>query len=192
MQRKTLIGGVALVAILLVLTTALFMNKKPAFHGAVIDPPMQAAEINLTDQSGQAFRLSGLRGKVVLLYFGYTNCPNECPLTMAHLKQALEILGDRSKDVQVIMISTDPVRDTPQALAGFLGKFNPAFLGLTGTPDELAGTWKDYGVTVLDNGETHSNFIYVIDRAGNLRLTFLPDTLPEDVAADLGLLLGGK
>jgi protein SCO1/2 len=175
--------------ILLLVTGILLAARKPSFHGAVIDPPMAAADIMLLDQDGRTFQLSGIRGKVVVLYFGYTNCPDECPLTMAHLKQALDILGDRSKDVQVAMISTDPVRDTPQALGDFMGKFNPSFLGLTGTPDDLARVWKDYGVTVLDGGETHSNFIYVIDRAGDLRLTFLPDSSPEDVASDLAIFV---
>ena len=74
-----------------------------------------------------------MRGKVVLLFFGFTNCVDECPLTMAHIKLALEMLGDGAQDVQVVLVSTDPVRDTPQVLQDFLGKFNPAFLGITGT-----------------------------------------------------------
>lgn len=111
---------------------------------------------------------------------------------MAHLKQAVDQLGNRSKDMQVVMISTDPTRDTRQAMKEFLDKFNPAFIGLTGTPDELAKTWKDYGVTVENGGETHSYFIYVIDQSGNLRETFFPDSLPADEAADVSLLLNEK
>ena len=90
------------------------------------------------------------------------------------------------------MVTTDPARDTPQAMKAFLGKFNPNFLGLPGTPEELAKVWKDYDVTVLDNGETHSSLTYVIDRNGNIRLTFLPDTPPEDIASDLQTLLAEK
>jgi protein SCO1 len=189
MRRRPFLTGLILIAALAVLTVVMFLNRKPVFRGAVIDPPMAAAEIKLSDQNGREFRLSSFKGRVVALYFGYTNCPDECPLTMALLKQALEILGDSADEVQVAMITTDPARDTPQALADFMAKFNPTFLGLTGSPDELAGVWKDYGVTVLNGGETHSNFIYVIDRAGNLRLTFLPDTPPEDAASDLKILL---
>jgi protein SCO1/2 len=72
----------------------------------------------------------------------------------------------------------------------FLGKFDPGFVGLVGTPDELMKVWKDYGVTVEDGGETHSFFIYMIDKRGNFRETFLPDSLPADIAADTRLLLG--
>lgn len=167
----------------------LWINQKPSFHGTVIDPPIAAAEIQLTDFNGRPFRLSEMRGRIVLLYFGYTHCPDECPLAMARLKETLGRLGDRAAEVQVILVTTDPKRDTPQALREFLGKFNPTFLGLWGTPQELTRVWKDYGVTVMEDGETHSNFIYVIDRAGRLRLTFFPETSPSDAAADLQVLL---
>jgi protein SCO1/2 len=192
MQRKTLLVGVSIFVGLLALTAFLYLTSKPSFRGAVITPPWSAPEINLTDHNGRPFKMSDQHGKVVLLYFGYVNCPDECPLTMAHLKLALESLGDRAKDVQVIMVSTDPVRDTPQALKDFMEHFNPSFLGLTGTPAELQKVWKDYGVTVEDGGETHSTFLYVIDPTGNVRETFLPDTEPKDIAADVGLLLKGK
>lgn len=192
MQRKTLWLGISILALLVTTATVMFITRKQSFHGAVIEPAVPAAEINLTDDNGRPFRLSNYRGKAVLLYFGYTNCPNDCPLTMAHLKLALELLGTRARDVQVVMVSTDPARDTPEAMKAFLGKFNPNFLGLPGTPDELAKAWKDYGVTVLDNGETHSNFTYVIDQKGNLHLTFIPDTSPEDIASDLKILLAER
>jgi protein SCO1/2 len=192
MQRKTLLVGVGIFVGLLVLTAFLYLTSKPSFRGAVITPPWSAPEINLTDHNGKPFKMSDQQGKVVLLYFGYVNCPNECPLTMAHLKLALESLGDRAKDVQVIMVSTDPVRDTPQALKDFMEHFNPLFLGLTGTPGELQKAWKDYGVTVEAGGETHSTYLYVIDPTGNVRETFLPDTEPKDIAGDVGLLLRGK
>lgn len=192
MQRKTLFVGVSIFVGLLALTAFLYFTSKPSFRGAVITPPWSAPEINLTDHNGRPFKMSDQHGKVVLLYFGYVNCPDECPLTMAHLKLALESLGDRARDVQVIMVSTDPVRDTPQALKDFMEHFNPLFLGLTGTPGELQKVWKDYGVTVEAGGETHSTYLYVIDPAGNVRETFLPDTEPTDIAGDVGLFLKGK
>jgi protein SCO1/2 len=192
MQRKTLLVGVSIFVGLLALTAFLYLTSKPSFRGAVITPPWSAPEIDLTDHNGKTFKMSDQHGKVVLLYFGYVNCPNECPLTMAHLKLALESLGDRAKDVQVIMVSTDPVRDTPQALKDFMEHFNPLFLGLTGTPGELQKAWRDYGVTVEAGGETHSTYLYVIDPAGNVRETFLPDTEPKDIAGDIGLFLKGK
>jgi protein SCO1/2 len=192
MQRKTLLLGVSIFVVLMALTAIVYLTSKPSFRGAVITPPWPAPELKLTDHNGQPFTMSNQRGKAVLLYFGYVNCPNECPLTMAHLKLALESLGNRAKDVQVVMVSTDPVRDTPQALKDFMEHFNPSFLGLTGTPAELQKAWKDYGVTVAAGGETHSTFLYVIDPSGNVRETFLPDTESNDIAADVGLLLKGK
>ena len=192
MQRKTLLLGVSIFVVLMALTAIVYLTSKPTFRGAMITPPWPAPEVYLTDHNGQPFTMSNQRGKAVLLYFGYVNCPDECPLTMAHLKLALESLGDRAKDVQVVMVSTDPVRDTPQALKDFMEHFNPSFLGLTGTPAELQKAWKDYGVTVEAGGETHSTFLYVIDPSGNVRETFLPDTEPNDIAADVGLLLKRK
>lgn len=192
MKSKVLWAGIASIAAVAIVAAIMFLTTKPALHGAVIDPPLAAAEIQLQDFNGRPFSLSALRGKVVVLYFGYTNCPDECPLTMAHLKQATDLLAGQSNAVQVIMISTDPRRDTPQALKDFLGKFSPDFLGLSGTDQQLAQVWRDYGVTVEDGGETHSFFVYVIDRAGNFRETFLPDSEPADMAADLHWLATQK
>jgi protein SCO1 len=190
MQQKSIVWvGLAIVAALGLVTGIWFFRLKPALHGAVIDPPLPAAEIQMQDFNGKPFTMSGLRGKVAILYFGYTNCPDECPLTMAHLKQAMDLLGGQAKDVQIVMISTDPMRDTAQAMKDFLGKFDPSFIGLVGTQEQLTKVWKDYGVTVENGGETHSFFVYVIDRAGNFRETFLPDSLPSDEAADIRLLL---
>ena len=108
---------------------------------------------------------------------------------MAKLKQALEIVGEQSQDVKVAMVSTDPIRDTPQSMQDFLGKFNSDFLGLLGTTDQLSKIWNDYGVTVLDGGETHSSTIYAVDKNGKLRLALDTDLTPEDIASDLKILL---
>src|SRR5512141_109394 len=152
MQRKTLLVGMGILVVLVAIIAIFLFTNKPSFKGAVINPPWPAAEIKLTDHNGQPFTMSAQRHKVVLLYFGYVNCPDECPLTMAHLKLAREKLGDRARDVQVIMVSTDPARDTPQALKTFMEHFDPSFLGLTGTTSELQKTWADYGVAVENGG----------------------------------------
>jgi protein SCO1/2 len=108
---------------------------------------------------------------------------------MAHLKLAVDMLGDQASNVRVMMITTDPGRDTPAAMKVFLGKFDKDFVGLVGTPEQLAMVWHDYGVEVENGGETHSNYVYVLDTLGRLRETFLPDSSPADEAADLRLLL---
>lgn len=192
MQKRYVWVGIGSIAAVALVAAAWLITAKPTLHGAVIDPPLRAADIGLQDTNGQNFSLNSLRGKVVILYFGYTNCPDECPLTMAHLKLAMDRLGSQASDVRVIMITTDPKRDTAAALKAFLTKFSPDFIGLLGTQDQLAQVWRDYGVTVEDNGETHSFFVYMIDPAGNFRETFLPDSQPADIVADAQLLLAEK
>lgn len=163
-----------------------------SFKGDLLQPAATAPEINITDATGKNFQLSSLHGKVVLIFFGFTNCVDECPLTMAKLKLTLGSLGDQSQNMVVAMVSTDPVRDTPQGMQDFLGKFNPDFVGLPGTTDQLSKIWSDYGVAVLDGGETHSSYIYAIDKSGKLRLTMDTDLTSEDIASDLKILLTEK
>jgi protein SCO1 len=190
MSRKSIWFGIVSILLIAALTAGYFLwLRKPVLYGAVFDPPIPAAEITATDMYGNTFRMSDQRGKVVMLYFGYVNCPLECPLTMAHLSQVLDLLGTDARDVSVVMISTDPQRDTPQALAEFLGKFDASFLGITGDAAELTNIYQAYHVVVLDGGETHSSFTYVIDRNGQLRLTFVPDSTPEDIAHDLKIIM---
>ena len=179
---------ISLVIFMLLLAPACTMLKT-SFTGSVFSPPVPAAEINLMDHNGRPFQLGDSRGRVVLVFFGFSNCVNECPTTMAILRKALETVGDAAKDVDVVMVSTDPANDTPTSMREFMGKFNPAFLGLLGTPGELAKAWSDYGVVVEDGGETHSSLTYVVDRKGNLRETFSLDLSPDDIASDLKILL---
>jgi protein SCO1/2 len=171
------------------ISIVLILAACSSFHAKPIDPIEPAAEIELLDHNGRLFRLSDMHGKVVLLFFGFTNCVDECPLTMAHLKLALEELGDDAGSVQVVLVSTDPVRDTPSALAEFLGHFNPTFLGIPGDQEELAAIWDNYDIEVMDGGETHSSFTYAIDKAGNLRLKIASESSPDEIASDLRILL---
>ena len=109
---------------------------------------------------------------------------------MAVLAKARSLMGNQAGRVQVVFVATDPAGDTPQALGEFLNRFDPSFMGATGTASELQTVWKDYGVTVLDGGETHSNYIYLVDPQGDLRLTYAYPGNPDDIAADLQRLLG--
>jgi protein SCO1/2 len=192
MNRKLIIIGSACLAALVLAAGILVATHKPSFRGTVIAPPATAAEVKLTDSNRAPFLLSSQRGKVVLMYFGYTNCPDECPLTMAKLKQATDLLGTQAQAVQVLMVTTDPTRDDPAQLKKYVTSFNTAFLGLTGTPQDLQKVYSDYGVAVENNGETHTTFLYVIDPQGKLRLTFIgPEMNPQDVASDVQTLLKG-
>jgi protein SCO1/2 len=189
MNNKALWAAAVLTGLIAVAAATSYLTADRSLRGSVIDPPFQAAEISLTDSNGEPFMLSQARGNVAVIFFGFTNCPDECPLAMANLKLAVEMLGEGGDQVRVLLVTTDPARDTPETLRDFVGRFNPRFLGLTGTEEQLSRVWKDYGVTVMDGGETHSNYVYIIDRSGMLVETVLADAGPAEIAADLRLLL---
>lgn len=158
-----------------------------------------AYNFHLTDQNNQPLNLEQLRGKVVLLTFGFTHCPNICPTTLANLSWAYNLLTPEQKGkVQVVFVSVDPRRDTPEQLRGYTPFYNPAFVGATGTPDELAHTAKAYGVFYAADAPadpakpdsynvTHSAYVYLIDKAGRWRTMYGHEQLPErdKLAADL-------
>jgi len=184
--------GTAIVAVLVLAAGVLIATRRPSFRGVVISPTAPAAEINLTDSNGQPFSLNNQRGKVVLLYFGYTSCPDDCPATMAKLKLTMGLLGNLAQNVQVLMVTTDPTHDNAAQMKKWMTGFYPTFLGLMGTTDQLQQAYNAYGVTVEDGGDTHSTYLYVIDPKGNLRLTFDGPTMePQDVADDVQTLLKG-
>jgi len=189
MEKKVLWIGFGLMALLVMVAAIMSLTEKASFKGVVISPAPEAHDIKLTDQNSQPFELFAHKGKVTLIYFGYTNCPDECPLTMAKLKLVKGLLGDRSSEVEVIMVTTDPARDTPEKMKGYLQNFDPAFVGLTGSASDLEKVWKDYGVVVENGGETHSDRVYVIDQKGRLRLTFPFDMSGDDIKSDISQLL---
>jgi protein SCO1/2 len=189
MERKILIAGSVFLGVLIFVAVAASLVKKQEFKGVVISPSPNAPEISLINQFGHPFSLATEKGNVVLIYFGYTNCPDNCPLTMAKLKEVLAELKNQSSNIVVIMVTTDPGRDSPEKLKNYLANFNPQFLGLSGSVTDLEKVWKDYGVTVLDGGETHSDRVYVIDQQGHFRLTFPFEMSPADIAGDLRILL---
>ena len=187
MKRKFFWIGTGILALLVLAIGTVLIIKRipPALHGSVITPPALAPDFTLTSQTEQPIKLSDYRGKYILLFFGYSHCTEECPVSMADLAQALREIGDRASDVQVLFVSTDPVGDTPQSMTEFLGRFNPTFIGILGTSAQLQQVWSAYGVTVLDGGETHSSYTYVIDPKGYLLMTYPYPPNPDDVAADL-------
>jgi protein SCO1 len=190
-NRKFLV--VAMVLLVLIVASSLvyayLISSNPPFHGSLISPAEPAAGFTLTNQNGATTQLSDFRGKYVLLYFGFTNCTDECPLTMGYLKQMYDKLGDKADKVQVVLITTDPVNDTPEELGNFLSHFDPSFIGLTSSKEVLQPVWSSYGVTVMDNGETHSSFLYLIDPQGNLIATYPLLDSADGITTDLQNLL---
>ncbi|MBP1692678.1 MAG: electron transport protein SCO1/SenC [Chloroflexi bacterium] len=167
------------------------------FHGSVINPPVRAADFSLIDQNGTSYRLSDQRGKTVLLFFGYTHCPDECPGTLAQFKQIKQQIGGKAKDVEFVMITVDPTRDTREQLHNYVPGFDPAFIGLTGSPADLEQVWKSYGVYVSPapadsqgNYEVgHNTRIYLIDKQGDWRITYPYGMESSQIAEDLDHLL---
>lgn len=168
-----------------------------SFHGMIIQAPETAPEISLTDHSGQPTTLKRFQGKLVILYFGYTSCPDVCPASMGVLGKALEALGEKAEEVQVLFITVDPARDTPARLADYVTHFHPTFLGVTGTPDEIAQAAALYGIyyeaqpTEVEDiyWMDHTASTMVIDQKGRLKLVWPFGVTVEDVAADLRMLL---
>jgi protein SCO1/2 len=191
MEKRFLWVGLASLAIVILGAAIVLVTQQPAntFNGSVIDPPAPAPEIALTDQHGQPFLLSDLKGQVVLLYFGFTNCPDFCPNTLAVLRQVLDQLGDQADAVQVVLVTTDPARDTQERLSDYLAAFNPTFLGLTGSDADLQVAYQGYGVTVMDEGTTHSTRVHLIDPQGMTRLTFSYGMPAGDILHDVRLIL---
>lgn len=176
-------------------------ERQPAFHGILSPERPRAADFTLTAHVGRRVALSDFRGKLVLLYFGYTHCPGVCPATLAEIGRALRALGPAlAATTQVLMVSVDPERDTPDQLAAYLGHFAPSFLGLTGTPDEIAAVAARYGIYYRKSEESpatgyvidHSSVTIVVDGSGHVRLLFPFGTQAEEIAEDLRHLLAGR
>lgn len=199
MDRKTLLVGVAAFLLIGIVAVGVFLFSEPdTFRGTTYAEPYPAApEIELARAGGEDFRLSQMRGNVVAIFFGYTSCPDICPTTMAELKQALDRLGDQADQVQVLFVTVDPERDTPERVQEYVNHFNPKFIGLSGSEPELVKVWDDYGVfrQVVEGTSAagylvdHTARVTLVDQQGNMRVSFPFDTPVEDVVHDLSLLL---
>jgi protein SCO1/2 len=197
-RKKLVVGGAIAILVLAVVIAESFLSTYK-YHGAVIDPPVAASNFALKDQTGQPFQLSDQRGKLVLIFFGYTNCPDICPTTLAQFRQARAQLGAQADRVRFVFITVDPDRDNADKMKTYLGAIDPAIIGLTGSPDDLEAVWKAYGVyrqkqpglSQDDYADLleHSGRVYLIDAQGNLRLTYPFGLQPDDVTQDVRHLL---
>lgn len=168
------------------------------FRGSAIEPSLRAADFMLTRTDGETFHLNDQQGRVVLLFFGYANCPDFCPTTLAEYKQIYAHLGDQAADVDFVFVTVDPDRDSPETIDQFVHAFEPSFIGLWGTAEELQPVWDAYWVgrqaQTVDESEveylvSHSTRIYVVDKDGNLRLTFPFGMTASDMTRDIRKLL---
>ena len=200
MDRKTLLVGLGSFLLILVVGVAVLVFAKPAsFRGTTYGEPYPlASEIELTRSDGSNFRLSEMRGNVVLIFFGYTSCPDICPTTLAELKLALAELSEAdAAQVKVVFVTVDPERDTSERTQEYVDRFNPEFVGLSGELADLEKTWQAYGVyrEIVEGTSAagylvdHTARVTLIDQQGNMRISFGFDTPVEDIVHDLKLIL---
>jgi len=190
-------GALIGLAILAFQAIRLQVGVPARFRGSLIQPAAPAPDFSLPSADGQTFTLSAEQGQVVLIFFGYTSCPDVCPVTMAQFKQLRADLKEKADNLTFVFVTVDPQRDKLEKIAEYVGLFDPVIRGLTGTPDQLAAVWKEYGVAVeYPPGETHGGYEvshtargYAVDRKGNLRLTYPFGTPLEDLENDVRLLL---
>ncbi len=189
--------AVAVIALLGAAWFAFVRDEAYAFNGGEL-PGDPAVDLALTDQRGEPFSLESQRDKVVLLYFGYTYCPDFCPTTMLDMMQVGDLLGDNADRTQVVMVSVDPARDTPEHLAEYLEFYDPGFIGLTGSPEATLDATRSYGVMAAPREPAegsdgylvdHSTSLFGIDPEGNLALTWAYGTEPANIAEDVEHLL---
>ena len=172
----------------------------PKFKNTDITGAGYGKALSLTDQSGKHRTLADFRGKVVLLFFGYTHCPDVCPTTLAELSQVMKMLGPAADRVQVLFVTVDPERDTPAVLSRYVTAFDPRFLGLYGDAAATRRAAKEFKVFYEKHdgpapGEysmDHSAGTYVIDPKGRLRLFVGNSKAAADLAHDIRTLLKEK
>ena len=195
MDRRNILFAVLVVLILLGVVIFEY-TLPPQLKGVVIDPPKAMPNFTFHAQNGPV-SLSDFRGKVTILFFGFTNCKDICPATMAKLSEALSKLGDKAGDVRVVFISVDYKRDTPQIVGAYAAKFRPDFVGLTGSQAEIDAVTKDYGVyyklgepdTSGDYEVEHTSLLMALDRQGQLEMTWSADQQPDEISSDLTVLV---
>lgn len=181
------------VALILVITLFACTPPKPTFKGSDVTGIDWGGDVTLIAHTGKRVSTAEYRGKILILFFGFTNCPDICSPTLAKLAALRKTLGADAAQVQVFFVTVDPASDTAQQLASFLPKFDPTFIGLTSTADELTAAAREYKVVAAPAGASnerfdHSGSVMVKDKAGKLRLIWRNDLSVEDMAHDLKLL----
>lgn len=185
-------------ALVLLLVAGIGMTQAllpPTLRGTVIEPPKPMPNFTLQSAKGPV-SLSDFRGKMVVLFFGYTSCPDVCPTTLANLRQALNDLGEKASEAQVIFVAVDWQKDTPERVASYLSAFHPDFVGLSGAQEQIDAVTKDFGIFYQinpadENGYytvDHTATILVLDREGRLMLTWPYGLTADELLEDLKVL----
>ena len=176
----------------LALALALVVCGAHQFRGMVLEPPNPAPDFTLADAEGQPFQLSAQRGKVTVMFFGFTHCPDVCPTALFEISEVLRAMGKDAAKVNAFFVSVDPERDTQAAMKDYLSSFDPHLKGLTGDPEAVAKVLSAYRVYAkkvpLKDGDytmDHTALIYLMDREGHFVAPFNLKRKPEEAAADL-------
>ena len=194
LQRRSFVLGLMAAAGL-----AACSPDKPAFKGVDITGAEYAKDFALTDQHGQVRSLKDFAGKAVVVFFGYTQCPDVCPTTLQELQQVKRLLGADGDRLQAVFVTVDPERDTPELLKAYMESFDPSFVALRPGPEQLQALLKDFkiyakkvdGKTATSYTMDHSAQSYIYDPQGRLRLYSRYGSGPQAMADDLRLLLKG-
>ena len=195
--RLRVAAALAAAALALAGCDKLFAPNKGPFNGIDVTGGEMGGPLRLTDHEGRARSLADFRGKVVVVVFGFTHCPDVCPTTLADMAKAVRELGERGSDVQVLFVTVDPKRDSAELLRQYVPAFHPAFIGLRGNEDETKAVTKSFHVYAAERpGKTpetytvdHSAQSFVFDRQGRVRLLLPPATASSAIASDLRVLL---
>lgn len=192
MTRTTRIVFLALIALAAAIATAsivmLVQTSGPPPRAQVGGP------FTLVDEAGKQVTNADFKGRYMLLFFGFTNCPDVCPMTLQRIADALDAAPELKDKVTPVLITVDPARDTPEKMKEYVGYFGPTFRGLTGSPEQIASVLKVFGVyakkvelkdSALGYTMDHSSFIYLFDRNGDFATLFDPTMESDAMAAKL-------
>lgn len=196
---KLIVGGAgwAGAAATLGLGLSACSEPKPSFSAVDITGADYAKDFSLKDADGKVRTMADFKGKVVVLFFGYAQCPDVCPTTMTEMAQVKQQLGSDADKLQVVFVTVDPARDTPEVLKAYMGAFDPAFVALIPTPEQLAATAKDFkvyykkveGKTPTSYSMDHSAASFVYDTEGRVRLYARYGTGVAPMVSDVKALL---
>jgi protein SCO1/2 len=198
MRRPLLYGlaGALLIVLVGALTVPRLLSSSETYNGTLVDATGEPEEFQLASAAGDV-QLSDFRGRLVVMYFGYTSCPDFCPATLAKLAQVRERLGGDAEGVQILMITVDPERDDPERLAQFVTSFDGTFVGLSGSEEQLRDVASQFGIFFQkqEGSEAtgylvdHTTTLVVLDRDGRERLYLGWDLTAEQIENDLRNLL---
>ena len=183
-----------------VLASSTAACRPASFHGTAYEPAERAPDVVLEQSGGRRFLLADQKGRVVLLFFGYTHCPDVCPTTLTDWKRISSALGRDTSRVRFVFVSVDPARDDPTTIQRYVERFDPSFIGATADPARLAAIERAFHITSSQAAEPgsasgysviHASQTFVIDKKGDLRLLYSFGMPAADVVSDIRQLLKG-